>query len=198
MKIEYKEFIGIYEDVFPEGFCEYVIEEFERVRGMGAGWTRQQAEADVVTRLHKDDFAINLIYHSLNKFNDEDMAHVFFRGLQTCYDDYSNTFSHLKAVKVKANYMKTQKTGTAQGYHIWHAERAGGADNARVLVYTLYLNDLGPEDGGETEFLYQRLRVKPKKNTMVIWPADFTHVHRGNAVLGDIPKYISTGWFMYE
>jgi hypothetical protein len=62
---------------------------------------------------------------------------------------------------------------------------------SRVLVFTLYLNDV--EEGGETEFLYLSKRVQPKTGRMVIWPAGFTHTHRGNPPLkGD--KYIITGW----
>jgi hypothetical protein len=58
-----------------------------------------------------------------------------------------------------------------------------------------YLNDL--TDGGETEFHYQQVKVKPEKGLTLIWPADWTHTHRG------IPsetqeKYIVTGWLNYE
>ena len=57
-----------------------------------------------------------------------------------------------------------------------------------------YLNDV--EDEGETEFYYQKLKVKPKKGLTLIWPADWTHTHRG------IPsktqeKYIATGWYSF-
>ena len=41
----------------------------------------------------------------------------------------------------------------------------------------VYLNDV--TEGGETEFLYQKCRFKPKK-MWIVWPAQFTHVHRGN------------------
>jgi hypothetical protein len=64
------------------------------------------------------------------------------------------------------------------------------------LVYSAYLNTI--EEAGETEFLYQKLRVAPKENTVVIWPAAFTHTHRGNVVHGDKSKYIITGWFYIE
>ena len=53
-------------------------------------------------------------------------------------------------------------------------------------------------DGGETEFLYQRTRVKPEENLMLLWPASYTHAHRGNPVLADKYKYIITGWFYYD
>ena len=65
----------------------------------------------------------------------------------------------------------------------------------RVLVYSIYLNDI--EDGGETEFLYQHVRVKPKKGRTVIWPAYFPFVHRGNPPLKE-DKYIITSWLAGE
>ena len=55
----------------------------------------------------------------------------------------------------------------------------------------LYLNTV--EEGGETEFLYQSVRFKPVKNTLLIWPAGYTHTHRGNPPLSN-EKYIVTGW----
>ena len=54
------------------------------------------------------------------------------------------------------------------------------------------------EDGGETEFLYQRTRVRPEENLMLLWPASYTHAHRGIPVLADKYKYIVTGWFYYD
>jgi hypothetical protein len=62
----------------------------------------------------------------------------------------------------------------------------------------LYLNTIGPEDGAETEFLYQKKRFNPVENAMVLWPAAYTHAHRGNPVLGTQAKYIVTGWFYYD
>ena len=65
----------------------------------------------------------------------------------------------------------------------------------RSGAYILYLNDV-PE-GGETEFLYQRLRVSPKEGTLVIFPASYTHTHRGNPPLRG-SKYIMTGWIEFS
>ena len=51
-----------------------------------------------------------------------------------------------------------------------------------------------PERGGETEFLHQSMRIEPKVGQLVIWPAGFTHKHRGNPPLEGQKTYI-TGWF---
>jgi len=40
------------------------------------------------------------------------------------------------------------------------------------------------------------MRVKPKQGTLLIWPAAFTHTHRGNPPLSNV-KYITTGWIEF-
>jgi hypothetical protein len=66
--------------------------------------------------------------------------------------------------------------------------------STRVLVWTVYLND--NFDAGETEFLYQQYRYKPKRGDVVIFPAAFTHTHRGNPPINGT-KYIITGWIEF-
>ena len=56
----------------------------------------------------------------------------------------------------------------------------------------VYLND--DFEGGETEFLYYKRRERPEKGKLLLWPAGYTHTHRGGMVLKG-NKYIVTGWF---
>ena len=58
----------------------------------------------------------------------------------------------------------------------------------------MYLNDI--DDEGGTEFFYQKRKVKPKKGRIVIWPADWTHTHRGVTSMTQ-EKYIVTGWYSF-
>ena len=44
MNIEYKDFIGVFSDVYEEGFCEHLIEEFDRNQNLGAGSDRGTSE----------------------------------------------------------------------------------------------------------------------------------------------------------
>lgn len=86
---------------------------------------------------------------------------------------------------------KIQRTLPSEGYHIWHCEHEPKLTNGRFLAWSVFLNDV--EEGGETEFLYQSLRFSPKKGQALLWPAYFTHMHRGNPPLKG-EKYIATGW----
>ena len=56
----------------------------------------------------------------------------------------------------------------------------------------MYLNDV--EEGGETEFIFQKKRYPAVPGRLLIWPSQFTHRHRGNLVLRGT-KYYCTGWF---
>jgi hypothetical protein len=91
------------------------------------------------------------------------------------------------------NIIKVQKTLPMGGYHTWHFENGEISTYDRILVWMVYLNDMPPGEG-ETEFLYQRMRIPPTKGTVLMWPAGMTHVHRGLTV-HTRPKYIATGWF---
>jgi hypothetical protein len=81
------------------------------------------------------------------------------------------------------------------GFHGWHSERGScnPPSSNRHLVFMTYLNDVN--EGGETEFFHQQLKVKPVKGLTLIWPADWTFTHRG--LTSNEEKYIITGWFNF-
>jgi hypothetical protein len=83
-----------------------------------------------------------------------------------------------------------------EGFFVWHTEKASSiAPNSnRHLVFMTYLNDVN--DQGETEFYHQELKVQPKKGLTLIWPADWTHTHRGITSPTE-EKYIITGWYNF-
>lgn len=87
-----------------------------------------------------------------------------------------------------------QRTEAGQFYH-WHID-GGSHDFAdRQLVVIWYLNDVdGP--GGETEFLYQQLKVSPRQGNMLLFPPFWTHEHRGVTLQSGV-KYLATTWVVF-
>jgi hypothetical protein len=82
------------------------------------------------------------------------------------------------------------------GFKVFHFERNGSLSSIkRYLTFMTYLNDVN--DGGETEFYYQNLKVKPQKGLTLIWPVDWTHTHRGIPSPSE-EKIIVTGWYSFE
>lgn len=88
-----------------------------------------------------------------------------------------------------------QKYDPGQAFHSFHSERNSfnEINMTRHLVFMTYLNDVS--DGGETEFYYQKIKVKPEKGLTLIFPSDWTHTHRG--LISNEEKLIITGWFNY-
>lgn len=198
MNSDYKDFIAVYRDVYPDGYCQHLINEFERLTKSGAGRNRQQSEGALKHVKNDMQLGLNLGAHVAAEFNGSPVTRIFFDGLQQCYEAYTEQFSVLRDGKITGTAMKMQRTDPGGGYHVWHGEQGNGDHAERVLVYMLYLNTLDDSSAGETEFLYQQRRIKPEENVMVLWPAAFTHAHRGNTVFGERSKYIVTGWFYYE
>ena len=75
-----------------------------------------------------------------------------------------------------------------------HYESSGLDLAHRVLAFMTYLNTV--KQGGGTEFIYQQHVCRPKKGVTIIWPAGFTHTHRGVPAPKE-HKYIITGWLSY-
>jgi hypothetical protein len=199
MKIDYKDFIGSYRGVYPDGYCQHLIQQFDALESKGAGTNRQNGEGAL--RHLKDDHQIffNAKNHDLDAFNGRSCTDIFFDGLQACYEEYSSKYSILENNgNIRSTAMKMQRTSPGGGYHVWHCEQGGEKSANRVLVYSLYLNTLPEGGNGETEFLYQQQRVNTEENLMLLWPAAYTHAHRGNPVFGEQSKYIVTGWFYYD
>jgi hypothetical protein len=92
-------------------------------------------------------------------------------------------------------YFNMQKYEPNEGFFGWHCERAGNKHSDRLLVWMIYLNTL--TDRGETEFFYQQHFEEPERGKLVIWPSDWTHLHRGVPSQTQT-KYILTGWFTHN
>ena len=174
MTIEHKDFIGYYYDLYPAGYCQHLINEFNRLEEKGVGSNRQVSENALKHNKNDYQIVVNLCNHDLKPFQgvedgiefQRESCDLFFDGIQRCYNDYSTQYSMLRdGGNVRASIMKMQRTGPGGGYHIWHSEQGPGNQANRCVVYMLYVNDLDC-DGGETEFLNQRIRVKPKENLM--------------------------------
>lgn len=80
------------------------------------------------------------------------------------------------------------------GYKVWHFERDNRSEQIarRHLAFMTYLNDVS--DGGGTMFLHQDVTTRAERGLTLIWPAEWTHTHKGE-VSETQEKYIITGWF---
>ena len=122
---------------------------------------------------------------------DPGSAEYLYEGLEHCLKKYIEWYPYLSNFNHHSSVTLLQKTEPKQGYHPFHCEDTTWDAAQRTLAWMVYFNDV--EEGGETEWLYQQLKIQPKAGRVVIWPGSFTHLHRGNPPMSN--KYIATGWF---
>lgn len=190
-KAEIKNFIGVYDGYIPSIMCEDAINYFEK----------QSEYKNTFDRLKSEGASLNIKQDEAHTLDAPDLQ-VWFKKFKPLLLNFDQALQHYKqhtgfndhCSDLEYTSIKIQKTNPTQGYHVWHCERGAFEDHlARSLVFSIYLNDV--EQGGETEFLHYSQRVQPKTGRIVIWPAGFPYVHRGNPPLSGT-KYIMTSWMM--
>ena len=133
-------------------------------------------------------------------FSFEDTVNACGPILESCLEaglkSYMNKYSFLKDInqvggsrwRICPTYNIQKYEGKKEGYFTLHCEHAAGYP-FRMLAWMVFLNDA--KSG--TEFPYQNRILKPKTGRLAIWPAAWTHPHRGVTPNQGL-KYIATGW----
>ena len=192
--------IYIPEKRLEEKWCDKIVEEFDyRLdnfpstsvmwnSGEDFGPAERKDTATFLDSLYSYEVGLDLRNNLGCGKLGEELNKVLHNGLR----EYMEIFDSLKQVKFISVQQKIQKTPKNGGYHVWHFEQANPDSAPRILVWTVYLNDV--EEGGETEFLYQGKKVQAEKGKLVIFPANYLYTHRGNPPISNT-KYIVTGWY---
>ena len=192
---EINDYIGVFKNFADDVICDGLLDSFSKEEKFQRVYGRVESEGsspfdkkDTSCIVNKDTFELSFQDVSpLFKIAMENVLSIYIK--KTKILDFIGNDEGLKWCP-----FKIQRTDPSGGYHKWHTEHDYKTRHiSRVLVFTVYLNDI--KEGGETEFLIQKQRVSPEKGTICIFPATFPYVHRGNPPLKGT-KYIATGWFV--
>ena len=183
MKEWYKDFIGVYENVIPKDICNQIID-------VANSNSLAQRNENFLSQMVRDS---SLFLEDVNIELVKKLEDIFKNKIFPLYKRKYPIYYNLAPQYISE--WKVQKTLPTEGFNIFHCENGDWGSKDRVAVYTIYLNDI--KEGGETEFLFQSLRIKPTQGTICIFPAGFTHTHRGNPPLSE-EKFIVTGWIKYQ
>ena len=120
----------------------------------------------------------------------------YFETLFEFYKDYGNQWPFLASMvpKMEIGGFNIGKYSAGQHFQEIHTERSYLGNLHRLLAFMTYLNDV--QDGGSTYFSHYDLDIKPVKGVTLIWPAEWTHAHKGN-IINSGSKYIITGWLTF-
>ena len=106
----------------------------------------------------------------------------YFDSMDKVLDSFFDEYEYAGGLESRfSDGFNIQRYAPGEGYTVWHFERSSGVDHKdRAFVWMTYLTD--NPDGG-TEWLYQDKYVAAEKGKTVIWPAEWTHTHRGLSLI---------------
>ncbi|MFZ0255915.1 MAG: 2OG-Fe(II) oxygenase [Gammaproteobacteria bacterium] len=174
-------------DGLPRDVCREMIRRFETC-------TDQQYEGLIGQRQWKE--------RAIKKSTDltisgtapwKDIDALLFASMARTMVAFRNRYPYFRGRFKDMGYVM-QRTLPGEYYH-WHIDGGSHEFSQRQLVAIWYLNDVeGP--GGETEFLYQGLKIKPREGKLLLFPPFWTHEHRGVTLEKGV-KYIATTWVVF-
>ena len=191
--MNFKESIGIFPNSISDEFCDHLVSIFNNewnnhyVGIVGSGEVESQSK---VSR----DF--NLIQYE--QYTNE--VNVLTQISNTKINEYILRYKDVPNLNTKACVFQN---GTH--YPVWQIQYYKKGEGhfkqyhtdgdikfaSRRFAVMFYLNDV--ETGGETEFPYWDLKVKPTKGTFIVWPVPWPWIHSGHIPISN-DKFIVTSW----
>lgn len=186
---EVKENTFIFEqpNALPAALCDDMIKRFEEnMDDQYQGRIGQGASQDSSVKKTTD-----LVVSGKEHWKDVD--NNLFRSMGIAIKEFREAYPYFKGPFKDMGY-GIQRYNPGEYYH-WHIDGGSHDFSQRQLVALWYLNDV-PGPGGETEFLFQDVKIKPEKGKLVLFPPFWTHEHRA-VTLNEGVKYIATTWIVF-
>ncbi len=171
----------------PPAFCDEAVRRFE-------AHPEQQYEGRI-GQVQAKDRSVKVTTDLVVSNNPEwqDVDEMLFRSLAAALREFRETFPYFKGPFKDMGY-QIQRYLPGEFYH-WHIDGGSHEFSQRQLVALWYLNDV-PGPGGETEFLYQDISVRPERGKLILFPPFWTHEHRAAELKAGV-KYIATTWVVF-
>ena len=182
-------FIGSW--LMQASLCDDLVSYFERHKNQH----KQGSTSSGENVNNKDRIDISLSPNEI-KLAGNEIFEIYFKSLFEFYKDYNLQWPFLEYFASDLNIGGFNMGRYEKGQHFQsiHCERCGLNTLHRLFAFMTYLNDV--EEGGSTYFEHYDLEIKPRKGLTILWPAEWTHIHKGN-VIKKGSKYIITGWINF-
>jgi len=180
-------FIFEKENALPDFLCDNMVERFEQAKDEHYLGRIGQTFSEDRSIKKSTDMVVS------GKEHWKDVDNNLFRSLALALKEFKEKYAYFQG-PFKDNGYAIQRTEVGEHYH-WHIDGGSHDFAERQLVALWYLNDV-PGPGGETEFLFQDVKVTPQKGKLILFPPFWTHEHRGVTLQQGV-KYIATTWVVF-
>ena len=197
------EFVYEAEDAFPPEFCDFVIDKYEKSPHKSPGEVLKNINTGGKGRIN-DSIKKTIDIPTTIVFDDPEWREIISKVQETCLNHTQLYYEKIRDENVDLSskdseyilnclmsriFFKTITFPQVQkyepgGYFKWHDDYSPN----KMISFLIYLNTLEEGDGGGTDFFCGK-KVRPKKGKIVIFPATWTYIHRGEDLIKN-SKYI--------
>lgn len=179
------EAIMVKDDTLTEKDCQYLINLAEQQKSWRKSITLQEAndsKADGKYRTSQE-------YKFPNSCPaDEPLFKLFNLGIQEYWKNIDIRIAN--GIGDEGYRVLKYEPGN---HYVRHVDASG--TRPRFLSAILYLNDV--EEGGETEFIREKVTVEPKRGRLILFPSNFLFDHEAKPVKKGL-KYVIVTFFVYK
>ena len=182
-----EKWIKTYPKIFSKQECSGIVEYFN-IQELNNNLTHTKLKD------HRNFDELNLNDFPKETHDTQLSIYDRFKYVLQQYKEETGLHEHTWPEKFKYEEIRIKRYRMGRGNFLDHVD-VGSLDSAmRFLVLFVYLNDV--EEGGETEFPDLDLTIAPECGTMLLFPATWTYLHRGNTPISN-DKYILGSYLHY-
>ena len=122
---------------------------------------------------------------------DDPISDFMTKVMTDGWKEYSKTLPTPQGQPMSFSDYSVRVYYKGQGKFLEHVDQSAGPNVTRVFGVILYLNTV--DDGGETDFMDYKLKIKPEAGKLVIFPCNYLFRHEGTIPLSE-DKYIITSF----
>ena len=190
-----KNFISIYDNALTSAECKFIRDYHDSDDYLLSIRQEGMTLSDTVNKEWKDSHDRYMAMYIDGAYQNNGVNNIIAKSIKEHIEKYKEENPELNLLDkwvIRDNY-NLQKYSPGGGYHILHCENYNtGKHRTNILAWMYYLNTV--REGGGTYFSNFDLTVNAVEGRLVIWPAYWTHFHKG-IVSKTYDKYIATGWF---
>ena len=108
-----------------------------------------------------------------------EVHHVGYEFLHRyCKDVPLIGYSVINDLPLRADFYY-RRYGTGDNYN-WHVDKTQDPARKLIISILIYLND--DFDGGQTKFLLDKLKVEPKRGSVLMFPCGPHYIHKSSVI----------------
>ena len=187
--------VSIYDNALTPPECRFIRDYHDSDDYLLSIRQEGKTLGDTVQKQWKDSHDRYMAMYIGGDYQNNGINNIIAQSIKEHIEKYKEENPELNLLDkwvIRDNY-NLQKYSPGGGYHILHCENYNtGKHRTNILAWMYYLNTV--REGGGTYFSNFDLTVNAEEGRLVIWPAYWTHFHKG-IVSKTYDKYIATGWF---